>query len=54
MRSGHFVLGSCFCSATAAAQQYVISTIAGGAPVPTPVPGLSLSVRTVFGGRAFG
>lgn len=34
---------------TAATQQYVISTVAGGAPPTTPVPGVSLSLGTVWG-----
>ena len=42
MRSGRLVLGFLLWSAIAAGQQYVISTIAGGAPVPTPTPGLRM------------
>jgi uncharacterized protein (TIGR03437 family) len=49
MRPGRFVLGFLLWSAIAAGQQYVISTIAGGAPTPTPTPGLSLSVGTCYG-----
>src|SRR5690348_8706583 len=49
MRSGRFVLGFLLWSAIAVGQQYVISTIAGGVPTPTPAPGLSLSVGTIYG-----
>ena len=33
----------------ATAQQYVVSTVAGGAPPKTPVAGVSLSLGTVWG-----
>src|SRR2546429_674476 len=36
-------------STAASAQQYVISTIAGGAPPATPAPGLELALGSVLG-----
>lgn len=40
----------CVCvSAAAVAQQYVISTVAGGAPPPTPVTAVNASIGAVFG-----
>ena len=36
----------------AQAQQYVISTFAGGAPPPTPVLGVDMSIGTVVQGVA--
>src|SRR5277367_4540074 len=36
-------------TAAAAAQQYTISTIAGGAPPPTPAPGLNMSLQNLSG-----
>src|ERR1700722_13197517 len=33
-----------FCTGLAQAQQYVISTIAGGAPLPTPVSNVNASI----------
>ncbi len=55
MRSSCFALGFLLWSAIAVAQHYMISTIAGGAPAPTPIPGRNMSLGTVFGvagGRA--
>jgi len=36
-------------SAVAAAQQYVISTYAGGAPPPTPAPGVDVPIGGALG-----
>ncbi len=49
MKSSRFVGLFLLWTALAAGQQYLISTIAGGAPTPTPTQGLSLSVGTVYG-----
>src|SRR4051794_10379521 len=43
------LLGVALLVLPATAQQYVISTIAGGAPASTPAPALSLSVGSVWG-----
>ena len=44
MRPARVVLGLLLWSATVAAQQYVISTYAGGAPPPTPVLGVDVPI----------
>lgn len=50
MRSmSSFFAATLFLNAVAAGQQYVISTFAGGAPPPSPVPALSISLGSVWG-----
>src|ERR1051326_3496461 len=50
MRSTRVVFGFLLWSATVAAQQYVISTYAGGAPpLPAPAPGLEVAFGAVLG-----
>src|SRR5262249_17476760 len=45
MRYVRFTFGSLLLTAVGAAQQYVISTYAGGAsPLPSPAPGLQVSI----------
>src|SRR5205814_10021973 len=49
MRSTGVIFGVLLLSATAAAQQYVISTYAGGAPPPTPVRGVDAPFGAALG-----
>jgi trimeric autotransporter adhesin len=49
MRSAGVIFGFLLLSATVAAQQYVISTYAGGAPPPTPVRGVDVPFGAAFG-----
>src|SRR5258708_2554855 len=48
-KSAHLVLGFLLASTVATPQQYVIETIAGGAPPPTPVAGVNASIAGVRG-----
>ncbi len=43
------LIGGIFCVATLCAQQYVITTVAGGAPVPTPVAATSGPLSQISG-----
>jgi uncharacterized protein (TIGR03437 family) len=47
MKSGHFALGLLLFASVAAAQQYVISTYAGGAPSPITAQALSVGIGDV-------
>src|SRR5438876_1105801 len=47
MKSGHFALGLLLFASVAAAQQYVISTYAGGGPSAVAAPGLSVGIGDV-------
>jgi len=49
MRSARVVFGFLLWSATVAAQQYVISTYAGGAPPATPAPAVDVSIGSASG-----
>jgi hypothetical protein len=46
-KSGHFALGLLLFASIAAAQQYVISTYAGGAPSPITAQALSVGIGDV-------
>src|SRR5207237_10144852 len=47
MKSGHFALGLLLFASVAAAQQYVISTYAGGGPAAVAAPGLTVGIGQV-------
>src|SRR5438874_9399226 len=47
MKSGHFALGLLLFASVAAAQQYVISTYAGGRPAAVAAPGLTVGIGEV-------
>src|SRR6266404_3704086 len=49
MRSAGVIFGFLFLSVTVAAQQYVISTYAGGAPPPTPAQGVNVAFGAALG-----
>src|SRR6195256_4904498 len=49
IRSGLLAFGLLLLIGPATAQQYVISTYAGGAPPPTPAPGVDVSIGTPQG-----
>ena len=49
MRSACVIFAFLVLSTVAPAQQYVISTYAGGAPPPTPAPGVDVSIGTPQG-----
>lgn len=51
MKSGHFALGLLLFASVAAAQQYVISTYAGGGPSAVAAPGLSVGIGGGRGSR---
>jgi hypothetical protein len=52
MAIGFLLLGAAV-SASAVAQQYVISTYAGGAPPPMPAPEWDVSIATDAAGDAY-
>src|SRR5438105_2144254 len=49
MMKSRIFFGFALVISAATAQQYTIETVAGGAPPPTPVAGVSLSLGTVWG-----
>jgi hypothetical protein len=49
MTTVRVVLGALVFAGAAWSQQYVISTIAGGAPPPSPAPGLTASIGSPQG-----